>query len=153
MYDSSRAVPSRRESPRWYEWLIAVVALLALLVYFVVKPAMETAMQGFGAAVSAVAQGVGEFVAAEYEVACFSIEQDPQVIAHLGEPIEFPTLEQVRWPTAQQADELTFTFTVSGPQGSGDARVVAAPQQDDFRPVSIVLIVDDKCLLVPPLCD
>ena len=152
-YDSGRVLQSRHETPRWYEWLIAVVALSAIVGYFVVKPAVERTVQGLAQLATTVAAGVGEFVAAEYEVARFSIEQDPQVIAHLGEPLEFPPLEQVQWPSAQKADELNFTFTVTGPRGSGEARVVVAAVQDQFRPVSIVVIVDDACLLVPPLCD
>ncbi len=140
-----------RETPRWYEWVIAIVLMLAVLGHFVVKPAVEALLQGAGRVVGSVAHGLSVFLQAQYAVARFSIEHDPQVVALLGPSVACPLVDQVQWLDSQGRQELAFTFPVAGSRRSGQAHVIVGNVGGEYRPVSIIVEVADQCVLVPPL--
>ena len=47
--------------PRWYEWLIAVVLVVAVAGHFVIRPAVESALPGIGQGFAVFLQGISQF--------------------------------------------------------------------------------------------
>ena len=134
-------------SPRWYEWLIAVVLVVALLGHFVIRPALESALQRIGQGLAVFLQGIAQFAQIEYVQACDRIEQDPQLAVLLGGPVTCPPIEQVHWLDSQGREELAFAFPISGPLASGEAHVVVPIVGDQPGPASITVTLPNKMTL------
>ena len=143
----SRAVS--QSMPRWYEWLIVLAIALSAMAYFAVPPLVKRLVEGAGGAVATVATGAAQYVQAQYEVTCVSIEHDPQLRASLGTPIRCAPCEQVTWTQGSHPQRLHGAFDVEGPLGTGKAYVEFGTIENDFRAMSIVVELDDKCVLVP----
>ncbi len=137
-------------TPRWYEWLIAVVLAVALLGHFVIRPALESALPRIGQGLAVFLQGIAQFAQIEYAQACDRIENDPQLAVLLGGPITCPPIEQVHWLDSQGREELAFTFPISGPLASGEAHVVVPIVGDQPGPASITVTLADQSVLVLP---
>jgi hypothetical protein len=104
------------------------VLVLAGLILFavgvaawVVKPLLHSATEAVGV-VATILVGAAQAVGACYQLACEQASNSDQLKALVGEPLSFPPLEQVRFLTSNDPLAIEFTFSVSGPQETADAR-------------------------------
>ena len=156
--DYSQAWPAgshrAHRRPRWYEWLIAVVLVVAVLGHFVLRPAFDrlygAGQHALGQGLSVVLQGIAQFVQIEYAQACDRIEHDPQLAVLLGGPVLCPPIEQVQWLDSQGREELAFTFPIRGPLASVEAHVVVPIIGALPGPASITVTLADQSVLVLP---
>ncbi len=143
--------PRRHRGPsHWVEWVATIVLLLLAFTHFVVQPLVESAFRGALSVVGSLAQGIAEVVQQSYDTACTSVERSPRVAAMFGTPVECAPLEQTTWLDAHDRDEIEFTFAVSGPQGSGEAHVVAVPTETGLEPLRMIVSGPQGAVLLTP---
>jgi len=112
-----RAMTSRLS--KLWKWFAAACLLLALFGEFVVRPLVEQALHGAGAAASVVLAGFASAVGTLYETARGRVEASEQARILLGEPLVAAPIEDVHWLQSTQPQMLEFEFQVKGAMGQG----------------------------------
>ena len=137
--DAVQLVPPRRTS--WLTWLAAILVMLFAFGYFVVKPLVETAVQGATAVLNELVEdavkGLATFMTNLYNGACQRVEQSDAVKTLVGEPIQCAPIEECEWLQAGDRNELEFKFEFTGPEGTLEAHVVAVATKTGFELKSI----------------
>lgn len=146
----TRSATQRQPEGGW-RWVYLLVALLLLLGAAVnlLPVAIERVNQFIAGTVhvaGVAVQALQTTAENAYAPARHGVEISPEVTAALGKPLEFAPVEQLQWgePTG---DSLTFSFTVSGPNGQATAQATVRPGTDEFELISLEVRTGDSTLL------
>jgi len=113
----------------------AVVALAIGVLSYVVPRGIQSLNMFVGGALTAVSIGAAMPVNMALDVAA----SDPQVVAHLGVPLELVDVQHVEALDDEPTSAIRYECTVAGPLGKAQMFVVAEPRETGWQLKSVEL--------------